>query len=1007
MTQGINSHFNPGATSVSMQSAGTSQYNDLLAQRQADVRSALQELYGTVHQHDNQEIGQEHQDSITHPINPVMVLDYGNDDTDVQSLSFDPLVLQDSDDGGDFHPQYNQIQNHNHNHGLDIAEHDGDSTGSGSSSVSSFSLSELCDGSIGLETHNPLLNATASVHHDVYAGNNLQIMQTANLQQKIDELNEENNHLQEELEMQKAEKALLSPTKYQVELDSMRIVAEQVQVEADEEIQILHREREIMSYELEQLKQQQQEQGQRQRQNIHTNTNTNQAVCPNEPNAGDNNGKMWECAFHSLLEQICLLEESGLRKDATLRMDHVIRDALVGIETESGLIVESSSLEESMGMSECLERLAKGCGSSNMLDSVVSREGKYEDGANDTNHLGTVASSIARDSHGSESQETGKYVSVGVDTDDLKSLGLFSPATSSANVSASISMTPFLQQTVSELQLENASLKGSNEHMKEQIVRYKQKVQSLKDSTAQNTSFVSPVFGARAGTHQYAQNENGLKQKSAQLQQEIYILTENQRVVEEENCNVVQRCVELENVAEDATRECEELIVKLAGAEDELEKLQDDREKLLTLHAAYEKATNKHELENHNFQDEMTNEFRALQDKCDGLIESSSVLEGEVDSLTRVKSKLTVELKDAKGSLEKKCKELNSLESQLLHIQEQQPDREDQVEVLKRECNTLKDEKIELKQQVKILQQRRQVSGDLEDECSRLRNLNGMIKAKIEMTEAELAKVKEENYKHVKKLTTIEADCDAMRCENVSLSDTKTDMEMEMKKYENGLADQKAVAARVELELGRTISMRDDLQKHNVKLREQLDELRKQSDAAKSSLKELQSENNTWKVTFAEERNKIVGGARGESRITNFTERKPFTSVEGRPNQTQSAGVQTPQTTSPGDFETPAPSSFRNVSFDAKSPSFTNTTMLRPAATMQSMDDQLERIKFAKERVMRTLNNVSNLQQKNSPLESTAKKSIPAKAYGKSRLDETEAFVKNILDSCGKQALSA
>ena len=982
--------------SMSMYSAaGTSQHDDSLAQRQAEVRSALQELYGTVHQHDNHDLKQEPYHSMSHSINPVAVLDFGNDDTDVQSLSFDPLVLQDSDN---FDGNYNPLHHHDQQQHRED-ENEGDD---GSSSVSSFSLSLLCDGSLGMEILPPPPDAAENTHRhnaDADASNKLQTMRIVNLQQQIDELREENNQLQEELEMQRAEKALLSPTKYQVQIDSMRLVADQVQVEADEKIHFFQRERDDMHYELELLKKQQSNQ-------------------PRESSNGENDGRVhvhvWEYAFHSLLEQMCLLEESGLRKDATLRMDHVIRDALVGIETESGLPNDTFSLEESMGMSDYLDRLAKGCGSANVHDSIESDEGKDENHMNDTNRLGTVASSIARESHGSESDETGKYVSVGVDTEDLRSMGIFSPATSSTNASASVITTHFLHQTVSELQMENAGLKGSNEHMKEQIGRYKQQLQTMKDLTSQDTSFVSPALGLRGGTTLSSQND--LKLKSAQLQQEIRILTENQRVVEEENCMVVQRCVELENVAEDATNECEELMMKLADTEDELKKIEDERDELLTLHMDYEEATNKDEVEHIKFRDEMTNEFRALQEKCDGLIQSSCSLEAEVESLEEIKERLNTELKGVKEILQRKCIELNTMQCELARVQEQQPDHEDTLARLTQECNLFKADKIELERQVKKLQQRNQTTGDLEDECSRLRNLNCMIKAKIEMTETELVKVKEQNSEYARKHSSLQADYDNMRIENVSLSDSKTDLELEVKKREKDLADRKAVVSRVEAELGKVISMRDDLQKQNERLRQRLDNVQKQADTAMSSVKELKSENNAMKVKF----NAVTGGSNtvgnetGEIQITNFGQ-KPFTLVQDRPSSAQSryrsanvVGVQTPQTAILEQSETPSTSAFRSVSFDARSSPFANTP--RPIASMQSMNNQLERIKFAKEKAMRTLKNVSNLQQKKSqPVGSGTKLNMPqnqSKSLATSRLDETEEFVKNILDSCGKQALS-
>jgi hypothetical protein len=307
------------------------------------------------------------------------------------------------------------------------------------------------------------------------------------------------------------------------------------------------------------------------------------------------------------------------------------------------------------------------------------------------------------------------------------------------------------------------------------------------------------------------------------------------------------------------------------------------------------------------------------------------------------------------------------------------------------------------------LQQRNQTTGDLEDECSRLRNLNGMIKAKIEMTETELVKDKQQNGEYARKMTSLQADYDNMRIENVSLSDSKTDLELEIKKREKDIADRKSVVSRVEKELGKVISMRDDLQKQNERLRQRLDNLQKQADTAMASVKELKSENNAMKVKFSEVTggNNTVGNETGESQITNFGQ-KPFTLVEDRPSPAQSrygsanvVGVQTPQTEQ---SETTSTSAFRTVSFDARSSPFANTP--RQTASMQSMNSQLERIKFAKEKAMRTLKNVSNLRQ---PVDSGTKLNVPqnqSKSLAKSRLDETEEFVKNILDGCGKQALT-
>jgi len=81
--------------------------------------------------------------------------------------------------------------------------------------------------------------------------------------------------------------------------------------------------------------------------------------------------------------------------------------------------------------------------------------------------------------------------------------------------------------------------------------------------------------------------------------------------------------------------------------------------------------------------------------------------------------------------------------------------------------------------------------------------------------------------------------------------------------------------------------------------------------------------------------------------------------------------------------------------------------------SVQSMDDRLERIKFASERAMRTLKNITNTKQKLvapplanvSSIGSASKVQVrnqtilaPSKSMS---LDETEAIVRDVLNSCG------
>ena len=1031
--------------------AGGLQYNDRLAQRQAEVRTALEELYGTA-----SAAVSPSPSPTAHTVGRSILLDDDDDDDD-GSLSFDALVVHDSGDGinmnimhptSSLHQHQHEHQHENQHHynvdnGEDDSGNDSDSE-TDSGSASSFSLSELGDdstssiGTMDINNHTTTAAAaqtttSSTSHHEAYRtqentpsnvmihksmnrtplnphpnppqhythhgntndessinNNNTYKTQIKALQNQLQNLQTQNNNLQEEVDLGKADKVLLSPTKYQVELDSMRLVADQLQIEAEERVAIVENEC------------------------MHLRTRLDAVLLEGRADANANNYEFdlqeqeqhaaaagWRMVFYSLVEQLCLLEESGLRKDATLRMDQLVKD-VVGMMADVG----DEELEE------YLHRLEQGCGSNNVLDSIVSQEA-------DASPFSPMASNKSSPS------PAGKYVSVGVDTEDLQS-----PSVVDFDRHYPSNSLP----SISELQLENASLKGSNEHMKEQIGHYKQQLVSLKASS--NGVSFSPLITNNLTTRPH---DNELKQENAQLHQEIHILTEGQRVVEEENFKVVQRCVELENVAEDATRECEGLMETLGQVEKELRSVEDERDELMILHEAYEEATNNQEIENRRFRDEVTRDHHVLQDKYDTLMESSNAFEQLLDSLGCTKVRLEAELEDAKGLAAKQSDEMVSLQSELGRAESERPDMEDKLMKLSEENQALAGERDDLLKKIEELQKSSNAVGNntvvLEDDCSRLRNLNSMIKAKIEVTESELSKVKEQNSDFVKQISSLRRECDSVRIENVFLSDTKTDIQVELRNYEKKCTDLNALVARVEKELGKVISLRDELQKQNASLMEQVSSkeealknaneqicgLSKEKVDMESTNENLVSECSELKerlkneAIVAEQKRVVLmeetRSSVGSSRTGTLPPRKQYYASQG------TVGVQTPKSgdgprtmnrtfpTSSAPTPTPTLSTVRSSLFNSLQKSGTNACLAftpGSAGSMQSMDDQLERIKFAKERAMRTLKNVSTVLTKTKATGSTTLSSKTTR-----RLDETEAIVNEILNSCGKQKLQS
>lgn len=876
------------------------------------------------------------------------------------------------------------------------------------SSMSSFSLSVLCssqssagDAAKSLSFTKPLATGTAvpsssSLIHPTHAVDvvmdeeerGVDMVVVHDLQRQVESLQNENYKLQEEVELLRADKALLSPTKYQVELDSMRLVAEQIQKESEEKIQVLEQENKRLNDDMDRLQ--------------HTLQMQQQMNQHHEETESVHPGDIWKHFCCTLLEQICLLEESGLRIDPSLRMDHVLRDVISGIHVGQvrGLGASKSSsmssLVESLGMDRYMERLAKGCGGGHVMDSTKAMNG------NDRNDNVVVNPSMSQNTtvnhsiNGKYSQGTDsidKYVSVGVDTEDLMSMGLLSPG---SFITSRMNGSMYLQQTISELQLENASLKGSNEHMRGQLHRYRQEIQTLRESLSKSTSSVS-AMAEKHRMHSDSMNQHVLEQQNAELLQEIRILSENQRVVEEENRRVVQRCVELEAVAEDATDECEELVARLAEMERELKEVRDERDNLLISHEDYENATTERENENQKLRDEMSWKYQSLESKCNHLMEAKSELEKEMEKMHTLKTNLDSELDVMRDTIADKNSQISSLEAHLAQLQERLSNEENKVLEFSKETKVLKEENKDLHDQQESLRKRQHGVADLEDECSRLRNLNGMIKAKLEITNAELNKVKTQNASLIQQLASLRSECDAMRIENVALSDNKTDMEMEMRKYEKECEDQKNLISKIEKELGKVITIRDELQKQNSSLRNQLQDCENAKNAVENNLEAQKTENQALRVQMNTYGTIVLKAPESsEKRVTNNIRQNSPHAYMATP-----VGVQTPDTIQSGAV---TPAIWSAKSMGPTSGQNTNT---------DPMDDQLQRIQAAKEKAAVILKNISNFRIKQGtstkaeePISFATNNVITEKEKKENSLKKTEAFVHSILDSCGKQTPS-
>jgi predicted nucleic acid-binding Zn-ribbon protein len=227
-------------------------------------------------------------------------------------------------------------------------------------------------------------------------------------------------------------------------------------------------------------------------------------------------------------------------------------------------------------------------------------------------------------------------------------------------------------------------------------------------------------------------------------------------------------------------------------------------------------------------------------------------------------------------------------------------------------------------------------------------------------------------------VSLLSSQLESARIENVALSDDKSDLDMELHSLKEELTRVKEELTSSNNRVAEISKSYDDSTKANLDLQEKMNNMKLELEAKSNLQEELDQ------ITLS--RNEL------QSKVDEFELRLKEAS------ELQVSNVTSHTTTPPssGQLSLGVPHSSISHTAGVQTPSsamYSPTSTDAPGST-QSMDNRLDRIKFASERALRTLKNISNVQ---------ARHSQELKNARMSKLDETEAFVLDILNNCGKQ----
>ena len=523
---------------------------------------------------------------------------------------------------------------------------------------------------------------------------------------------------------------------------------------------------------------------------------------------------------------------------------------------------------------------------------------------------------------------------------------------------------------------------GMNEQVETLIVspsKLQVELESMRSVAEQLTleaqSYQKEIELLRASSH-------SLRMEKAALQQAHTSLMEEKKCFENENKNITAKCVELEKIAMDATVECEDLTKRLVELESDLFHLSEERDEILLLQEKFEKATKKKESSMQQDLDDLQEEVKRTEEKVHKLKNDKDAMDAEIAALIKAKKSLKVEIESLSCELKEERAENKQIRMQLQDSMDNCSRLEDNLVTKEQERQDLMRERSELHATTSELQKRisslEESCCTFEEECGRLRNINKLLKTKLEDQEKEYAPKLKAVTNFQQQVSSLSSQLESARIENVALSDAKSDLDMELHSLREELVRVKEEISSSKNQIAEISKSYHDSTKVNMGLQEQIISMKQELEAKSNLQKELEQ----MTLCRDELQSKLDGfelrlKEATEVQISNVTSHSTTPPSSGQlslgvpyTDVSHTAGVQTPA----GLMDSPGSST-------------------APGST-QSMDNRLDRIKVASERALRTLKNISNVQARHDQEQKNARIS---------KLDETEAFVLDILNSCGKQ----
>jgi chromosome segregation ATPase len=576
--------------------------------------------------------------------------------------------------------------------------------------------------------------------------------------------------------------------KYQVELESMRLVAEQVQQEADEKVQLAQQ----SCLEL-----------QSQLQTLH-NGSGNDSAGGGNGKGGDKGGskdqeqaiEMWQRGFMNLVQHLVDLEESNLYAQESTQMNQVVLSAM-GQDKEHMLLSLSSSSSSSSEdvLKEYLTRLAqpryetKNAGGLDRMDREPNSPIQVVSVATSTREFHPIPTIPTTTTRNLPSAMTVPITTTTVDQ------GTQTTSISSAAVSD--------QVLSSQLQLENASLKGSNQHMMEQVEKYRNEIKNLKEVTTRisssNSTFSPTSFSGNHSNqgrrrrldvdeNHLVEDSSRFQEENVKLKKENEILMEGRRVVEEENLNVVQRCVALEGIAEEATQECEYLMTQFNSIQEEKKELEVELHRMRQDLDDYE--TNQHKKatvsqedeEERRCNDQMRMDLSNLEQKYSQLSEQKSMLEIELEHYLKHKNMSESDAQEARNESKSLKEQLHRVEKDCAEMKRGNK-ADDALKALSQQVQELQKTNTSLIEEVKCIEEKelKAIASkiEFEDELCRVKNINSLTRVKMDNFKSEVQELEGVNAILTKQVSTLTSEVDDLRIVNVSLSDCKSDLQIE------------------------------------------------------------------------------------------------------------------------------------------------------------------------------------------------------------------------------------